>query len=74
MAEESKREYTNQEITITWEPSKCIHSGKCARGLSEVFKPKEKPWIQMGEVSSHKIIEQIEKCPSGALRFFNNKK
>ncbi len=74
MESQNKKEYTNGNITITWESSKCIHSAICARGMSEVFKPKEKPWIQMGEVDSEKIMEHVKKCPSGALQVFYNKK
>jgi uncharacterized Fe-S cluster protein YjdI len=69
-----KKEYTNGIVTVTWDSSKCIHCGFCAKGLPEVFKPKESPWVQMGEVSSDKIMEQIKKCPSGALGFYFNKK
>lgn len=62
-----KKEYTNGEVTIVWEQEKCIHSAVCVKGLGEVFKPREKPWIQMGAVSSEDIAEQVRKCPSGAL-------
>lgn len=62
-----KKEYSNGEITVVWEPEKCIHCGNCAEGLPEVFKPREKPWIQMGAVSSEDIKAQVAKCPSGAL-------
>ena len=62
-----KKEYTNGEVTIVWEADKCIHSAVCAKGMSEVFKPREKPWIQMGEVSSEDIVAQVKQCPSGAL-------
>jgi uncharacterized Fe-S cluster protein YjdI len=62
-----KKEYTNGEVTIVWEAEKCIHCSECAKGLSQVFKPREKPWIQMGTVSPYDIRCQVEKCPSGAL-------
>lgn len=62
-----KKEYTNGEITILWQPDVCIHCGECARGLREVFKPREKPWIQMEHAPSDKIGEQVKKCPSGAI-------
>lgn len=59
--------YTNSEITIAWKPDLCIHSGICARGLSEVFDPRRKPWIEMDKATSQQIIDQVKKCPSGAL-------
>lgn len=62
-----KKQYTNEEITVVWQSDKCIHCAECAKGLPEVFKPREKPWIQMGSVQSETIKAQVEKCPSGAL-------
>jgi len=65
--------YTNGEITVIWKPDVCIHSGNCFRGLSAVFDPRRKPWIDMTQAETEKIIEQVKKCPSGALSItFNN--
>ena len=71
---DKKIKYTNGEVTIVWQPDLCIHSGNCARGLPEVFKPRERPWINPENSNTEKIIEQVKKCPSGALSFFMNKK
>lgn len=68
MAEEKVKTYTNGDVTIEWRAHLCIHSENCWRGLPEVFKPKERPWIQPEDVSSQKILDQVHKCPSGALR------
>ncbi len=65
--------YSNGEVSIVWKPELCIHSGNCARGLPDVFKPREKPWINVNGASTEKIIEQVKKCPSGALSFFIDK-
>ena len=76
--ENSKKTYSNGEITIVWQPSVCIHSTVCWKGkesLSNVFNPKENPWIKVNEAPTELIIEQIKRCPSGALSFyFNNEK
>ena len=64
--------YSNGEVTIVWKPDVCIHSGNCFRGLPEVFKPREKPWISPEGSTTEKIIEQVKKCPSGALSYFLN--
>jgi uncharacterized Fe-S cluster protein YjdI len=66
--------YSNGEITITWKPELCIHSGICFSGLPEVFDPRRKPWIEPDRSETHTIIEQVKKCPSGALSFTVNKK
>ncbi|NNE26440.1 MAG: hypothetical protein HKN09_06320 [Saprospiraceae bacterium] len=67
-----KKEYSNGEITVTWEPNKCIHSGNCVRGLSSVFKPNEKPWIKVENASSEEMMKVIDNCPSGALGYYKN--
>lgn len=67
-----KKEYTNGEVIITWQPDKCIHSAICVTGLSEVFKPREAPWIKMEAATTSQLIEQVKKCPSGALGFRMN--
>ncbi|MDX5338360.1 MAG: (4Fe-4S)-binding protein [Cyclobacteriaceae bacterium] len=70
---EEKKEYTNGEVVITWEASKCIHSGNCVRGLPGVFNPKNRPWITPEGEDSEKLVNQIKKCPSGALGYYFNK-
>ncbi|QYK52387.1 MAG: (4Fe-4S)-binding protein [Fimbriimonadaceae bacterium] len=64
--------YTNDEITVLWQPKLCIHSGICARGLSQVFKPRERPWIQLEQATTEEIKAQVDKCPSGAISWFPN--
>jgi len=64
--------YTNNDITVVWKPTVCIHSTVCWKGLIDVFNPKEKPWIKMGGATTERIIEQVRKCPSGALSYFLN--
>lgn len=66
-------EFTNGEITVTYEPKKCIHSEICARGLSHVFRTSVIPWIHLDGTESARIIDQVKKCPSGALSFCYNK-
>ena len=61
------KEYTNGEITIVWKPDVCIHSGICVRTLPKVYKPNERPWIQMENATSQEMIDQVAACPSGAL-------
>jgi len=64
--------YTNDEITVVWKPEICRHSTLCWKGLIEVFDPREKPWIKMDGATTDRIIEQVKKCPSGALSYFVN--
>ena len=69
---EKKVKYPNDQITIVWKPEFCQHSGRCWLQLPEVFDYKKKKWITPYGASSEKIIEQVKKCPSGALSFFYN--
>ncbi len=39
-------EYTNGEITVIWQPKKCIHAAICVKSLPQVYNPKEKPWLK----------------------------
>lgn len=69
---EMKKEYSNGEITIVWQPKLCEHAGVCVRTLPNVYKPKEKPWIQIENATTDELIDQVNRCPSGALSFYMN--
>ena len=69
------KKYSNDDITIIWKPSTCIHSTLCWRGekgLKQVFNPMEKPWIKPNGAATELIIDRINNCPSGALSFYYN--
>jgi len=66
------KEYTNGEVTIVWQSGKCIHAAQCVKNNPDVFRPKEKPWINVEQSTSEKIIQTVQKCPSGALTFYIN--
>jgi uncharacterized Fe-S cluster protein YjdI len=61
--------YTNDHVTVIWKPEVCIHSKNCWKGLITVFNPQVRPWINMNGASTDRIIEQVKKCPSGALSY-----
>ncbi|HVD99569.1 MAG TPA: (4Fe-4S)-binding protein [Cytophagaceae bacterium] len=63
------KKYSNGEITVVWQSAKCIHSGNCFRGLPKVFDPRKRPWITLENSNTGTIIEQVKKCPSGALSY-----
>ena len=66
--------FSNEDITVTYEPKTCIHAEKCARELSDVFRTSVIPWINLEGTETEKIISQIKRCPSGALKYCFNKK
>jgi uncharacterized Fe-S cluster protein YjdI len=62
-------EYSNGELTIVWQPDKCIHAGVCVKTLPGVYKPGERPWITMENATTAQLKAQIDRCPSGALSY-----
>lgn len=72
MEKEIVKTYTNGEVTVRWEPAKCIHSARCIKGLPNVFDTGQRPWISLEGSSTTNIIAQVDKCPSGALSHYLN--
>ena len=66
------KKYTKDELTILWEPKKCIHAAICVKELPKVYDPKAKPWIKPENASVAELKAQIDKCPSGALSYEKN--
>ncbi len=62
-----KKEYTRDGITVVWQPDLCIHSGVCFHTLPAVFKPRERPWVQLEGSDQATIESTVKACPSGAL-------
>jgi len=61
------KQYSNGEITVVWQSSKCMHSGNCVKNLPAVFNPKSHPWINVENATTAEIVSAVAKCPSGAL-------
>ncbi len=68
----STLKYTNGEVTVVWKPNTCVHSRICWTELKDVFDPAKRPWVNMEGGSTERVIEQVRKCPSGALSYFIN--
>jgi uncharacterized Fe-S cluster protein YjdI len=67
------RKYTNGEITVFWQPVKCVHATTCYRELLDVFNPRKRPWVNMNGASTEEIIRVVKLCPTQALSFAYNK-
>jgi len=63
------KEYKNGDLTVLWEPKKCIHAAICVETLPNVYDPDRKPWIMPKNASIQELKDQIDKCPSGALTY-----
>lgn len=68
----NSREFTNSDLTVTYDPCICTQSETCAKQLSNVFRNSVIPWVDINGASSEQIIKQVKKCPSGALQFHRN--
>lgn len=69
---EKQIKYTNGEVTVVWKPEFCKHSGRCVTQLPKVFNLQARPWINMQGASTAEIIDQVKKCPTGALSCYPN--
>lgn len=69
---EATIKYKKEDFTVLWKPHVCTHSTNCWKGLPEVFDPKAKPWVNVTGAEAERIMEQIDKCPSGALSYTKN--
>lgn len=66
---EITKEYQKDNLTVIWEPKKCIHAGVCVKTLPSVYNPKATPWITCDNASVEALKRQIDACPSGALTY-----
>ena len=61
------RTYESEDVTVAYDPRRCIHSAECVRGLQPVFDPDRVPWIDPKRAQAEAIAEVVERCPTGAL-------
>ena len=61
--------YETPEITVTFDPNVCLHSGVCVRGLPLVFDIKRKHWVRPELAPADQVAAQVARCPSGALQY-----
>ena len=60
------------EITVSFDPNVCQHSGVCLRSLPAVFDVRRARWIQPEAADPNEVAAAVQKCPSGALQFYRN--
>ncbi len=63
----NEKKYVKDDIAVVWKAELCQHAAQCVKNAPKVFKPKERPWIQVDGDSKEAIVNAVRKCPSGAL-------
>jgi uncharacterized Fe-S cluster protein YjdI len=61
--------YQTEDITVTFDPDICTHSGACVRGLPAVFDVHRRDWVRPYAATADEVETQVRRCPSGALQF-----
>ena len=61
--------YETPEITVTFDPNVCKHSGVCVRGLGVVFDVRRPDWVRPDAAPAADVAAQVRRCPSGALQY-----
>ena len=61
--------YETPEITVTFDPAICRHTGVCLRGLPKVFDVSRRRWIAPEAAPASEVAAQVARCPSGALQY-----
>jgi len=61
--------YATADITVTFDPAICRHTGVCVRGLPAVFDSTRKRWVSPDAAPADDVAAQVARCPSGALQY-----
>lgn len=69
MAEKRQQSYSSEELTVTFDPNVCEHSGVCLRTLPAVFDIAHRRWIRLEGAPAAAVRAAIDRCPSGALQY-----
>jgi uncharacterized Fe-S cluster protein YjdI len=64
----SRKVYIGAEVTVTFDPDICQHATEWVRGLPSVFNASRRPWIDPDKAPVATTIEQVRRCPPGALQ------
>ncbi|GAA5533510.1 (4Fe-4S)-binding protein [Deinococcus aluminii] len=61
--------YTGEGVTVYFDASRCIHVANCVRGLPQVFRPRDRPWVQAWNAPAAEVAAVVRTCPTGALHY-----
>lgn len=69
LLEEGYRKYSGEEVDVFYHKGKCEHVGNCVRGNPDVFEVGRRPWILSDNGSASNVMEVVDTCPAGALKY-----
>lgn len=68
MSSDKTEIFKGKDIEVTSDPTRCMFAGECGgSGLRAVFSKEN--WIDPDGADVEKIVDVIERCPAGALKY-----
>jgi uncharacterized Fe-S cluster protein YjdI len=61
--------YATDAITVTFDPTRCIHAAECIRTAPAVFDSRRLRWIKPELGDPALIARAVHRCPTGALAY-----
>ena len=61
--------YQGRDVQVRYNVKRCIHAAECVNGLSSVFDPNAKPWVNPDGAPAAEVARVIMNCPTGALSY-----
>jgi uncharacterized Fe-S cluster protein YjdI len=61
--------YATGAITVTFDPTRCIHAAECIRTAPAVFDSRRLRWIKPELGNPELIVTAVHRCPTGALAY-----
>ena len=66
---DTPKEYPGEKMVVQFSLKRCIHAEECVHGLPGVFARGARPWVAPDGAAPERVIEVIERCPTGALAY-----
>jgi CDGSH-type Zn-finger protein/uncharacterized Fe-S cluster protein YjdI len=68
MSRKRLQTYETDAVTVTYDPTRCIHAAECVRRLPPVFDTSVARWIRPERASVDEVMATVARCPTGALQ------
>ncbi len=66
---DKRKSYVGVKITVHDNRGICSHARTCVEELPQVFDRDARPWINPDGAGVERVIQTVNKCPSGALSY-----